>query len=134
MLVLLEGTNLYFTTKISSNLCKLLRKRLQGWVSASAMQVLIPFNNVIFSAGNDLKIMYIQFHKSFSKTERVIFNKIWWKYRCKIFLLFNLVQIILQRLFFATTKFFLYFKIYFSVYDHFAIRGVRLEILWITCV
>ena len=78
MLVLLESTNLYFTTKISSNLCKLLRKRLQGWVSASAMQILIPFNNVIFSAGNDLKIMYIQFHKSFSKTERVIFNKIWW--------------------------------------------------------
>ena len=99
MLALLEGTNLYFTTKISSPLCKLLQKRLQGWVSASAMQVLVPFNNVILSAGNDLKIMYIQFHKSFSKKERVIFNKIWWKCRCKTFLLFNLVQIILQLLF-----------------------------------
>ena len=67
MLVSLVGTTLYFTTKISWPLRKLLGKRLQGWVSASAMQVLVPYINVILSVGNDLKIMYIQFHKRGTK-------------------------------------------------------------------
>ena len=67
MLVSLVGTTLYFTTKISSPLRKLLGKRLQGWVSASGMQALVPYTNVILSVGNDLKIMYIQFHKRGTK-------------------------------------------------------------------
>ena len=31
------------------------------------MQALVPYTNVILSVGNDLKIMYIQFHKRGTK-------------------------------------------------------------------